>query len=98
MKVIIYRNNDRPFSLFGIKGMFIAVFISSAVVITLLAFLIAAVSYAIAGLLFWLSVLFLMYLVISLVQGRYREKDISRMLNSIRMPSFIIIRRKIWKR
>ena len=98
MKVIIYRNIDRPFSLFGIKGMFIAVFISSAVVITLLAFLIAAVSYAIAGLLFWLSVFFLMYLVISLVQGRYREKDISRMLNSIRMPSFIIIRRKIWKR
>lgn len=97
MKIVIYRNIDRPFSLFGIKGMFVMVFMSLAVISVLLSLLIGAMTYTIVGLVFLLVVLFALYLGISIVQGRYREKDILRMINSLRMPSFIITRHKVWR-
>lgn len=97
MRCRVYRNLDRPFTLFGIQGRYIPVaFIAlgSALIVSLI---LGSALGAFVGMAAMLCLCIAAYLGILEVQGRWGEKGLSRFLSGRRLPKFILIRSKVWK-
>lgn len=98
MEIKVYRNLDRPFTLFGIKGRFIVVLILWAVVSLVLAIIAGAATNGFIGLGVFGVLAFIGYLLVTVVQEKYSESSLRRMLGSVRLPKYITVRRKPWKK
>lgn len=97
MKVRVYRNLDQPFSLFGVKGKFIVVFGVMAIMALAIATAIGFATSGFIGLGLSGIFLFLIYLVVTLTQNRFKEKDLERIVSSWGLPKSININTKPWK-
>lgn len=98
MKYPVYRNLDRPFTLFGIKGRYIGIAGAMFLGILVVAFVAGSLSNTFIGLAAALILLVTGYLLLLEVQQRFPEKALGRKLSSLNLPQFILIRSKIWKR
>ena len=98
MKCRIYRNLDRPFTLLGIKGRYIPIAGTCLVGIIIVALVVGALAGTFAGLATAVVLVVGGYLAITEVQQRFGEKALSRRLAGMRLPKFILVRSKVWKR
>ena len=94
----VYRNLDRPFTLFGVKGRYIPVALAVLLGIVIVSIVLGSVLGTFAGLVSALSLTVGGYLLLVEVQNRYGEKGLTRFLAGRRLPKFILIRTKVWKR
>ena len=98
MRCRVYRNLDRPFTLFGVKGRYIpvaGVMLLAIIVVSLVA---GSALGTFAGLACAVAFIAGGYLLLLEVQQRYGEKGLSRFLAGRRLPKFILVRTKVWKR
>ncbi|MCQ2147535.1 MAG: hypothetical protein MJZ16_08470 [Bacteroidales bacterium] len=98
MKVKVYRNLDRPFTLFGIKGDFIGVMIAEAVVSLVIATIAGTATSSFIGLGVFAVLLFVGYFSVSLIQEKHSGNEIGRLLSGARLPKVIVINEKPWKK
>ena len=98
MKCRIYRNLDRPFTLLGIKGRYIPIAGACLVGIIIVALAVGALAGTFAGLATAVVLVVGGYLAITEIQQRFGEKALSRRLAGMRLPKFILVRSKVWKR
>ena len=98
MKCRIYRNLDRPFTLLGIKGRYIPIAGACLVGIIIVALAAGALAGTFAGLATDVVLVVGGYLAITEIQQRFGEKALSRRLAGMRLPKFILVRSKVWKR
>lgn len=98
MKVKVYRNLDRPFTLFGIKGGFIGVMLAIAVAALIISSIIGSASSGFIGLGLFAVLLFTGYFAVSLIQEKHSGHEIGRLLSGARLPKVIVIKEKPWKK
>ena len=94
----VYRNLDRPFSLFGVKGKYIPVALAGLLGIVILSLVVGSALGTFAGLASAVVLIVGGYLLLLEVQQRYGEKGLSRFLAGRRLPRFILVRSKAWMR
>ena len=94
----MYRNLDRPFTFLGVRGRYIPVAGGLLVGIILVAIVIGSLTGGFAGLAS--AVVFIVggYLGLLEVQQKFGEKGLSRFLAGRRLPKFILVRSKVWRR
>ena len=97
MKVRVYRNLDRPFTLFGIKGRFIAVAGILAGGSIVIAIVVGSIAGTFGGIAAAVVMLALGYLAITELQQRFGTQALSRSIDTIGMPRFIRIDSKVWR-
>lgn len=98
MRIKVYRNIDQPFSMFGIKGRYIAVagiMVSAVIAVSLI---IGMAVGTFAGLAAACALFVCCYLVITEIQLRFGLKAIGRLISAIGLPKFITVRSCVWKR
>ena len=98
MKYRVYRNLDRPFTLLGIKGRYIAIAGACLLAVLAVSLVAGSLSNAFVGLATALVCTVSVYLCLLEVQQRFPEKALTRKLGSMNLPRFILIRSKVWKR
>ena len=98
MDVKVYRNLDRPFTLFGIKGKFIIVLIAWAAVALVLAIIGGTATNGFIGLGIFGVLAFVGYMGVTVVQERFSESSLRRLLSGLRLPKYIIVKHKPWKK
>ena len=98
MRVKVYRNLDRPFSLFGIKGRFIALAGALALCIIIVSLVVGSLAGPMVGLVAAAVLLALGYVTVAEVQQRFGVKSLRRTIAGIGLPGFVIIRNKVWRR
>ena len=98
MKVKVYRNLDRPFALFGIKGKFIGVAGVIAVICIIVSVVIGTIAGTFIGIAFCAVSVALGYLLITELQARLGNKTIDRRLATFGLPKFVIVNSKVWRR
>ena len=98
MRAQVYRNLDRPFTLFGIRGRYIVIAGVTLLGVLLLSFIVGSLSNAFVGLATAFVLTVVAYLALLEVQQRFPEKVLSRRLGALSLPKFILIRSKVWKR
>ncbi len=98
MKVRVYRNLDRPFALFGIKGKFIGVAGALAVLCIIVSIVIGTIAGTFIGIAFCAVSLVLGYLLVSELQVHLGGKTVDRRMAAMGMPRFVIVNSKVWKR
>ena len=98
MRLRVYRNLDRPFTLLGIKGRYIPVALCGLLGVMVLAVVLGTVFGTFVGLAS--AVVFIVggYLALTEVQNKYGEKGLSRFFAGRRLPRFILVRSKVWSR
>ena len=90
MRCRVYRNLDRPFTLLGVKGRYIPVALIGLLAIILIAVVLGSASAA--------ALIVGGYVILLEVQQRFGEKGLSRFVSGQRLPKFILVRSKVWKR
>jgi len=98
MRCRVYRNLDRPLNLLGMKGRYIPVALAGLLGIVVLSVILGAALGTFAGLVFAVVLTVAGYMGLLEVQQRFGEKGLSRFFGSIRLPKFILVRSKVWKR
>ena len=98
MRVKVYRNLDRPFSLFGIRGRFIAMAGALALCIIIISLVVGSVAGPVTGLVTAAVLLAAGYVSVAEVQQRFGMKSLSRWTAGLSLPEYIIIRNKVWRR
>ena len=98
MRIKVHRNLDMPLTVFGIKGVFIGVFLICTGIVILLSLIVGSIWSVVTAITFFLSGMFASFLGVSLVQGRFKPVILTRLLNSLSFPEYIIIKEKPWKR
>ena len=98
MRVKVYRNLDRPFSLFGIKGRFIALAGALALCIIIISLVVGSVAGPVTGLVAAAVLLAVGYVSVAEVQQRFGMKSLNRWTAGLSLPEYIIIRNKVWRR
>ena len=111
MRVKVYRNLDRPFSLFGIRGRFIALAGALALCIIIIALagalalciiiislVVGSVAGPVTGLVTAAVLLAAGYVSVAEVQQRFGMKSLGRWTSGLSLPEYIIIRNKVWRR
>lgn len=98
MRCRVYRNLDRPFTLLGVKGKYIPVALAGLLGIVILACIVGAALGTFAGLAAAAVLIVSGYLLLLEVQQRFGEKQLGRFLAGKRLPKFILVRSKVWKR
>ena len=98
MRVKVYRNLDRPFSLFGIRGRFIALAGALALCIIIISLVVGSVAGLVTGLVTAAVLLAVGYLAITEIQHRLGNKALRRKMTCLGLPKFVIIRSKVWRR
>lgn len=98
MRVKVYRNLDRPFSLFGIKGRFIALAGALALCIIIVSLVVGSVAGPMVGLVAAAVLLAFGYVAMAELQQRFGVKALRRTIAGIGLPGFVIIRNKVWRR
>lgn len=98
MKTKVYRNLDRPFTLFGIKGKYIAVAGCALLAILIVSLIVGSLAGTFAGLATALVLVAGGYLGLAEFQQHFPLKTLDRRLNAFGMPTFILGRSSVWKR
>lgn len=98
MKRRVYRNLDRPFTLLGIKGRYIPVALVALLGIVIIAVVLGTVLGTFVGLASAVVLIVGGYLALTEIQQRFGEKELQRRLAGRRMPRFVTVRSKVWKR
>ena len=98
MRTKVYRNLDRPFSLFGIKGRFIALAGALALCIIIISLVVGSVAGSVTGLVAAAVLLAVGYVSVAEVQQRFGMKSLSRWTTGLSLPEYVIIRNKVWRR
>lgn len=98
MRCKVYRNLDRPFTLFGIKGRYIIVAGAAAVVDIIIAMIVGTIFGSITGLATASVLVALCYVGIGEIQQRFGTKAIDRMICGWNMPKHITMKYKVWRR
>ena len=98
MRAKVYRNLDRPFSLFGIKGRFIALAGALALCIIIISLVVGSVAGSVTGLVAAAVLLAVGYVSVAEVQQRFGMKSLSRWTTGLSLPEYVIIRNKVWRR
>ena len=98
MRVKVYRNLDRPFSLFGIRGRFIALAGALALCIIIISLVVGSVAGPVIGLVTAAVLLAVGYVSVAEVQQRFGMKSLGRWTSGLSLPEYIIIRNKVWRR
>lgn len=98
MRVRVYRNLDRPFSLFGIKGRFIVLAGALALCVIIVSLVVGSVAGPMVGLVSAAVLFAIGYMTVAEVQQRFGVKALKRTIAGIGLPGFVIIRNKVWRR
>ena len=98
MRVKVYRNLDRPFSLFGIRGRFIALAGALALCIIIISLVVGSGAGPVTGLVTAAVLLAAGYVSVAEVQQRFGMKSLGRWTSGLSLPEYIIIRNKVWRR
>lgn len=98
MRCKVYRNLDRPFSLFGIKGRYIIVAGVAAIADIIVAIVVGAVFGSIIGIAAAAALVAVGYIAIGEIQQKFGTKAIDRKIAGLSIPKHIIMKYKVWKR
>lgn len=98
MKVKVYRNLDRPFTLFGIKGGFIGVMLAIVVAVLIIATIAGSATSGFVGLGVFAVLLFAGYFAVSVLQEKHSGNEIARLFSGARLPKYVVINEKPWKK
>ena len=98
MRCKVYRNLDRPFSLFGIKGRYIIVAGVAAIADIIVAMVVGAVFGSITGIAAAATLVAVGYIAIGEIQQKFGTKAIDRKIAGLSIPKHIIMKYKVWKR
>ncbi len=98
MKCRVYRNLDRPFTLLGIKGLYIPVALVGLLAIIIWSIVIGMAFGTFAGLASAVILIIAGYVGLLELQQRFNEKGLNRYIAGKRLPKFILTRSKVWKR
>jgi hypothetical protein len=98
MRCKVYRNLDRPFSLFGIKGRYIIVAGVAAIADIIVAMVVGAVFGSITGIAAAVALVAVGYIAIGEIQQKFGTKAIDRKIAGLSIPKHIIMKYKVWKR
>ena len=98
MRCKVYRNLDRPFSLFGIKGRYIIVAGVAAIADIIVAMVVGAVFGSIIGIAAVAALVAVGYIAIGEIQQKFGAKAIDRKIAGLSIPKHIIMKYKVWKR
>ncbi len=98
MRCKVYRNLDRPFSLFGIKGRYIIVAGVAAIADIIVAMVVGAVFGSITGIAAAAALVAVGYIAIGEIQQKFGAKAIDRKIAGLSIPKHIIMKYKVWKR
>ena len=98
MRYRVYRNLDRPFTFLGVRGRYIPVALVGLLGIIVVAVVLGAALGTFTGLALAAALIVGGYIGLLEVQQRYGEKGLSRFLAGRRLPKFILVRSKVWKR
>lgn len=98
MRCKVYRNLDRPFSLFGIKGRYIIVAGVAAIADIIVAIVVGAVFGSIIGIAAAAALVAVGYIAIGEIQQKFGAKAIDRKIAGLSIPKHIIMKYKVWKR
>ena len=98
MRLRVYRNLDRPFTLLGIKGRYIPVALAGLLGIIVLAIVLGTIFGTFIGLASAVALIVGGYLALTEIQQKFGEKALSRRMAGMRLPRFILVRSKVWSR
>lgn len=98
MRCKVYRNLDRPFSLFGIKGRYIIVAGVAAIADIIVAMVVGSVFGSITGMATAAALVAVGYIAIGEIQQKFGTKAIDRKIAGLSIPKHIIMKYKVWKR
>ena len=98
MRCRVYRNLDRPFTLLGIKGRYSPVAGAALLGVIVVSIVLGAVLGTFAGLASAVALIVGCYLALTEIQQKFGEKALSRRMAGMRLPRFILVRSKVWKR
>ena len=98
MRCKVYRNLDRPFSLFGIKGRYIIVAGAAVIVDIIVAMIAGSVFGSITGMAAAAALIAVGYIAIGEIQQKFGTKAIDRKIAGLSIPKHIIMKYKVWKR
>ena len=98
MRCRVYRNLDRPFTFLGVKGRYIPVALVGLLGIVVAAVIVGSIAGTFAGLASAVVLGAGGYLFLTEIQQRFGEKALSRFMAGRRLPRFILVRSKVWKR
>ena len=98
MRCKVYRNLDRPFSLFGIKGRYIIVAGVAAIADIIVAMVVGSVFGSITGMAAAAALVAVGYIAIGEIQQKFGTKAIDRKIAGLSIPKHIIMKYKVWKR
>ena len=98
MRYRVYRNLDRPLTFLGVRGRYIPVTLAGLFGVIVLSVVIGAVGGTFAGLASTAVLVVGGYLALTEIQQRFGEKGLSRFLSGRRLPKFILVRSKVWRR
>lgn len=98
MRCRVYRNLDRPFTLFGIQGRYIPVALCALGAVLIVSLILGSALGAFVGFASAICLGTGAYLGLLETQGRWGEKGLARYLSGRQLPRFILIRSKVWRR
>ena len=98
MRKTLYGNLDRPFSFFGIKGIFLAVAVAGAAVILIASIIVGALTSVFAGLATAAFMAVMGYLSLIELQHRFGQKTLGRKISGWSIPGYVRVNSKAWKR
>ncbi len=98
MRKTVYRNLDRPFSLFGIKGIFIGFAGAGIIGIIIFCIIIGSMTNTFIGLCSVVACLVTGYLALTEIQQKFGQKSLMRKISGLNIPHFIRINSKVWRR
>ena len=98
MKAQVYRNLDRPFTLFGIRGRYIVIAGVILLGVLVISLIVGSACNAFVGMATALILTVTAYLTLLEVQQRFPEKALGRRLAAMNLPKYVLVRSKVWKR
>lgn len=90
----VYRVLDRPFSLFGLQGRYVFLFLAALGVGAVLSFISAAIVGTMAASILFIAIAVLVYFAATMLQTFWSERDILKFVSSRRVRNFIEVKPK----
>lgn len=90
----VYRVLDRPFSLFGLQGRYVFLFLAAFGAGAVLSFISAAIVGTMAASILFIAIAVLVYFAATMLQTFWSERDILKFVSSRRVRNFIEVKPK----
>ena len=90
----VYRVLDRPFSLFGLQGRYVFLFLAALGAGAVLSFISAAIVGTMAASILFIAIAVLVYFAATMLQTFWSERDILKFVSSMRVRNFIEVKPK----